>query len=291
MQNLIALINLTFPQEKNEMPHDLLQYWSLRNNLYVIDGVVLMRDQLLIPPMLRNKVVQTYVPGSIIKVVIPPALRKEVVHLLHSAHKGVSSMNEHAKAGVYWPGITTDIQNMRNSCQSCSNIMTSQTRTPPIEPLIPTTPFEGIAYDYFNHMGHYYFVAADRLSGWIELQQIKIGTNAAAEAQGLCAAIRRLMVTFGVPIEISSDGGPEFTANETGAFFRRWGICHQLSSVSFPSSNGRAELAVKTAKRLLMYNVGANGKLDNDSMVRALLMHRNTPDPGCKLSPSQILLR
>ena len=98
------------------------------------------------------------------------------------------------------------------------------------------------------------------------------------------------MVTFGVPIEISSDGGPEFTVNETGAFFRRWGIRHRLSPVSFPSSNGRAELAVKTAKRLLMDNVGANGKLDNDSMVRALLMHRNTPDPGCKLSPSQILL-
>ena len=182
MQNLIALINLTFPQEKNEMPEDLLQYWSLRNNLYVIDGIVLMRDQLLIPPTLRNKAVQTYVPGSIIKVVIPPALREEVVHSLHSAHQGVSSMNERAKVGVYRPGITTDIQNMRNSCQSCNNIMPSQTRTP-IEPLIPTTPFEAIACDYFNHMGHYYFVATDRLSGWIELQQIKIGTNEAG-AQG-----------------------------------------------------------------------------------------------------------
>ena len=94
------------------------------------------------------------------------------------------------------------------------------------------------------------------------------------------------MATFGVPTEISSYDGPEFTANETRNFFERWGIRHRLSSVFSPSSNGRAELAVKSTKR----NVGPNRSLDNDSTVRELLVHRNTPDPVCKLSPAQILL-
>ena len=137
--------------------------------------------------------------------------------------------------------------------------------------MIPSTPFEAIACDYFHLNGHYYFVAADTLSGWLEFQQIKVGTNEAG-AKGLCKALRRLMVTFGVPTEISSDGGPEFTAQETKVFFERWGIRHRLSSVSFPSSNGRAELAVKSAKRMLMDNVGPNGSLDNDAMVRVLLV-------------------
>ena len=187
-------------------------------------------------------------------------------------------MNERARVSVYWPGITTDIKNVRNGCQSCNKIAPSQARLPPIPPMIPTTPFEAIACDYFHFIGHYYFVAADRLSSWSELQQIKIGTNEAG-AQGLCKALHRLMVTFGVPVEVSSDGGPEFTAKETAAFFRRWGIQHRLSSVSFPQSNGRAELAVKTAKRLLMDNIGPNGKLDNDGIVRALLTYHNTPRP------------
>ena len=39
-----------------------------------------------------------------------------------------------------------------------------------------------------------------------------------------------------------------------------------------------------------MDNVGLSGELDNDRFVRALLIQRNTPDPGCKLSPAQILL-
>ena len=108
--------------------------------------------------------------------------------------------------------------------------------------------------------------------------QVKVGTNEAG-SQGLCRALRRLMITFGVPVEISSDGGPEFIAGETKAFFKKWGIRHRLSSVSLPSSNGRAELAVKTSKRLLMDNTSPNGSLDNDAFVRALLAYRNTPDP------------
>ena len=39
-----------------------------------------------------------------------------------------------------------------------------------------------------------------------------------------------------------------------------------------------------------MENVGPNGELEKDKMVQALLTQRNTPDPGCKLSPGQILL-
>ena len=96
-------------------------------------------------------------------------------------------------------------------------------------------------------------------------------------------------MTYGVPNEISSDGGPEFTAMETIQFLKQWGVRHRISSSYFPSSNGRAELAVKSTKRLLMENISSNGDLNNDNMIRALLTQRNTPDPGCKLSPAQIL--
>ena len=38
----------------------------------------------------------------------------------------------------------------------------------------------------------------------------------------LCA----VFVTFGVPVEISSDGGPEFSAKVTKDFLKRWSIHH-----------------------------------------------------------------
>ena len=46
---------------------------------------------------------------------------------------------------------------------------------------------------------------------------------------------------------------------------------------------------MKSTTRLLMDNIGADGDLNNDMMVRALLTQRNTPDAGCKLSPAQLL--
>ena len=165
----------------------------------------------------------------------------------------------------------------------------SQIRLPPIEPWISSTPFEAIACDYFLLRGWYYFVAADRLTGWTEQSRIKSGTKGAGSA-ALCSALRTISATFGVPVEISSDGGPEFTAKATENFLERWGVRHRISSAYLPSSNGRAELAVNATKRLLMENVGPDGNLNNDKMIRALLTQRNTPDPGCKLSPAQIYL-
>ena len=289
LRQLVILINSLFPDDRSNMPPDLLPYWKVRNNLYMLDGVILMNDQVLIPSPLRENVTESLINGTGTRILIPLRLRQEVLQSLHSAHQGVGSMCERARAAVYWPGITKDIETARANCTSCDRIMPSQARTPPIEPCIPKTPFEAVACDYFHFMGYYYFVAADRLSGWPEIQQIKVGTNEAG-AEGLCKALRRMIATFGVPKEVSSDGGPEFIGGKAKAFFHKWGIQHRVSSVAFPSSNGRAELAVKMAKRLLMDNISPNGSLDNDRVVRALLMYRNTPDPGCKLSPAQILL-
>ena len=289
MRDLCVLINSSFPDEKHELPPELLPYWNTRNNLYIVDGVILMKDQVVIPKSLRSDVTEAFSNGPGARILIPPNLRQEIIQSLHSAHQGVCGMNERAKAGVYWPGITKDIEAVRAACRSCNRSMPSQPRTPPVEPLIPSTPFEAVACDYFKFEGYYYFVAADRLSGWLEVNQTRVGTNESG-SKGLCKALRRLMIQVGVPKEISSDGGPEFIAGETESLFSRWGIHHRISSAYYPSSNGRAELAVKTAKRLLMDNVGANGSLDNDATVRALLTYHNTPDPGCKLSPAQILL-
>ena len=94
---------------------------------------------------------------------------------------------------------------------------------------------------------------------------------------------------FGVPEELSSDGGLEFTAGCTEAFLRLWGVRHCVSSAHFPESNGRAEVAVKSAKRLLMSNTSPTGSLDHDRFLRAMLQLHNTPDPDCNISPAHII--
>ena len=131
-------------------------------------------------------------------------------------------------------------------------------------------------------------IVGDRLSGWSDVFGTPAGTTVTG-ANALVRLLRSYFATFGVLEEISSDGGPEFTAFVTQDFMRKWDIKHRGSSAYFPQSNERAEVAVKAAKRLLMSNISPNGDLNNDSFLRALLQLRNTPDPDCDLSPAEIV--
>jgi len=152
----------------------------------------------------------------------------------------------------------------------------------------PSTPFQRVFADYFDFAGHHYLVIGDRLSGWPEIFSAPKGSGLAG-SKGLVACLRSFFAVFGIPEELSSDGGPEFIANDTQTFLSRWGIRHRKSSAYHPQSNGRAEVAVKSAKRLLRSNIDASGSLNSDKFLRALLQLRNTPDPDCNVSPAQIV--
>ena len=107
--------------------------------------------------------------------------------------------------------------------------------------------------------------------------------DSTSRCSGLIAARIALFATFGGPEKLSSDGGPEFSSAGTADFLTRWEVRRRTSSAYFLQSNGRAEEAIKTAKRMLMDNaVDPNGSLNNDGLLRALLQACNTPDPECK---------
>ena len=96
-------------------------------------------------------------------------------------------------------------------------------------------------------------------------------------------------MTFGVPEELTSDGGPQFSAGFTQDFLNSWGVKHRVSSVGNPHANCRAEVAVKTVKRMLMANTSPSGSLNVDSFQKAMLIYRNSIDPETKTSPSGII--
>ena len=93
--------------------------------------------------------------------------------------------------------------------------------------------------DYFEFEGNHYLIVGDRMSGWSEVYSAPSGSWYAG-ARGLLRCLRSFFSTFGVPEELASDGGPEFSADITKKFFEQWDIRHRVSSAYFPQANGRA---------------------------------------------------
>lgn len=87
---------------------------------------------------------------------------------------------------------------------------------------------------------------------------------------------------------MSSECGTSLDSEEMRAFYRRWGISVRTSSAQYPQSNGRAEAAVKSAKRLLRGNVGPGGQLHTSKVTQAVLQYLNSPLRDGDRSPAQL---
>ena len=146
-------------------------------------------------------------------------------------------MQSRAQSIVFWPGMTLDIQDIRSRCRECNRNAPSQAPTLSEPATPPLTPFEQIFADFFEFAGHHYLVAGDRLSGWSEIFSTPSGT-AWAGARGLIGCLRSMFSTFGVPNELSSDGGPEFMAGTTKDFLKRWGVITAFPQPIIPSQMG-----------------------------------------------------
>ena len=72
-------------------------------------------------------------------------------------------------------------------------------------------------------------------------------------------------------------------------FLKTWDVTHRVASAYYQRSNGRAEVAVKQAKRLLRSNVTESGSLDSNRFLRTMIQLRNTPDSNYKVSPAEFI--
>ena len=97
-------------------------------------------------------------------------------------------------------------------------------------------------------------------------------------------------MAYGVSEELISDGGPQFMSKSFQYFLKLWGDKHRLSSVAFPKSNHRAEVAVKAAKQITHNNISPDGSLDNNKAAWGIPQYQNTPLPDINLSLAQVLL-
>ena len=218
------------------------------------------------------------------RLVIPETLRDQIASNLHSGHQGLDSMLRRARQSVYWPGIMGDLQHYRARCQTCETHAPSHVQEPLLMTQAPEYPFQQTVADLFQINNRNYLVYADRLTRWVEVAHLPHG----ATSNQLICKFRQYFARWGAPEELATDGGPNLTSEEMTNFLSKWGVTTRLSSAHYPQSNGRAEVGVRIAKRILRDNMGEGGTLDTDRVAQALLQYLNTPLHGEKTSPAQL---
>ena len=235
---------------------------SVRTQLSVDDGLVLFGCRL----------------------VIPTKARKKILNDLHSSHQGIDRTKRRARQTVYWPAMTSDIDNLVSSCEKCAAQLPSHQKEPMLTEPPPQRVYEDVSVDYFSCCGRDFMVYVDRLSGWPTIFKFGKGNTT---ARSLISACRRMFVDLGVPIKLRCDNGPQFSSREFKQFLQRWSVEIIQSTPCYPKSNGFAESAVKTMKKLIITST-ENGNVDSEEFLKALLEYRNTPREG-GLSPAQII--
>ena len=94
-------------------------------------------------------------------------------------------------------------------------------------------------------------------------------------------ALKSQFARHGIPRILWSDNGPQYSSQEFATFSKNYNICHITSSPQTPHSNGEAERAIQTVKKLW--------KKSPDKFL-ALLDLQTTPLEAVGLSPAQLLM-
>jgi hypothetical protein len=139
----VVAISEGFQTPRNQTPLNVRQYWSVREELSVEDGLVLFGR----------------------RIVFPRPARRELIQKLHATHQGIVRMKRRARQTVFWPGISNDITLWVESCQACQERLPRQQKEPLMRDPLPTRVFEDVSADLFQVGSLHVLVYADRLSG------------------------------------------------------------------------------------------------------------------------------
>ena len=201
----------------------LKQYWSNRHHFTIVDDILLFDD----------------------RIVIPRVLRLDILSRLHEGHLGITKCRALAQTSVWWPNISSQIEEMVRKCGTCAKLRPIQ-REPLLPSSLPERPWSRLAMDLFDLKGRTYIVVVDYYSRWVELRLLE-----QLDSKCVINKLKSIFATHGIPETIVSDNGPQFASAAFQAFAREYGFTHTTSSPRYPQSNGEAERAVQTVKQLL----------------------------------------
>ena len=254
LQQLSQVVRHGWPESRKVLPPDVQPDWHIRDEITIVDGLLLAGSRLT----------------------VPASLRSGILKLLHESHLG----SDKAKGAIYWPNINRDIESVVAKCATCLKFRPAQVKEPLIPHEIPEIPFQKVAMDIMTYQGHDYLVLVDYYSKYPELARLSYGKSASV----IITHLNSIFARHGIPEVIVADNMP-FNSLQFRQFASEWGIQVNTSSPRYPQSNGQAERFVGIIKCMLK-----KAEEDGRDPYVALLEYRTTPVSGLPYSPAQMAM-
>ena len=139
-----------------------------------------------------------------------------------------------ARSHVWWPNMDQDVEQTARERAACQEGRPA----PPQAPLHPwewpTMPMHRIHVDFAGPVqGKMLLVAYDAHSKWPEVLVMSSTTSGRT-----IGVLREMFARYGIPKQLVSDNGPQFTSSEFESFLRTNGVMHIKTSPYHPASNG-----------------------------------------------------
>ncbi|KAI8511855.1 hypothetical protein Bbelb_109550 [Branchiostoma belcheri] len=247
-----------WPDTKDKCDPQIAEYWNHRDELTVHDDVIFKGQ----------------------KILVPRSMRKEMLDILHEGHLGQEKTKARARDILFWPGLNAQIDERIQRCAVCQEHRSSNVKEPMTPHPVPQRPWQKVATDLFHWDGKDFILIVDYYSKYIEFHKLE-----RTRSTDVIIKLKKTFATHGIPEEVISDNGPQYASEEFARFAQTWSFTHTTSSPHYPQSNGLAERAVQTMKRLLQ-----KARADNKDPFLALLEYRNTPVDNTLPSPAQLLM-
>ncbi|KAL5486983.1 hypothetical protein EMCRGX_G019531 [Ephydatia muelleri] len=246
-----------WPDSRSAVASDLQQYWNFREELSEASGILWKGE----------------------KVIVPKALRQDMLQKIHAGHMGITKCTQRAKEVIFWPGMSQEIANIVQKCQTCREFQASNAKEPMFQEQVLHGPWEMIASDLFHFNGADYLLIVDYYSKFIEFSRLSDTLS-----KTIITHTKSIFARHGIPQKVRTDNGPQFSSREYKLFAEKWGFDHITTSPLHPQSNGLAERSVQIIKRMLKKSL-ATGQ----DVYLNLLELRNT-SIGELGSPAQLLM-
>lgn len=219
------------------------------------------------------------------RVIILNKLKAVILTELHASHAGIVEMKATARSFFWWPGMDKEIEEIGSTCRDCIEVKDNPSKSEINPWKWPEKPWQRVHTDFIGpYKGYDFLLLIDAKTKWPEVLLMKSTT-----ASKTVDAFRKVFSQFGLPLQVVSDNGPQYTISTFTDFLKKLGIKQTLSAVKHPASNGAAENFVKTFKRKIKILLRRNKPIQT-AIDMILFEYRTTKHCTTGETPAKLML-